>query len=720
MAAHRHWRLYITAPATAYINVGELEFHETVGGADVLAGGTASASSEYPGFPAANAVDDTIVSAWSAGAGPPTWWAYDFGLGVAKDIIEIKMYPRQGWTSRTPTEFDMQYSDDGTNWTTSFSVSITWSSEVWQTFPPPPPPANDPGGHRYWRCCMEYGVQGRDLLSFGTLKMLGSDGINRCGWGTPAASSSYSGWPVANCFDDGTGTCWVSNDNAPGWISYDFGLGKAYDITQIYAYTSQYTFRNPTEMIVQWSDDNSAWNDAWYITDWTWTTSQLWAKTTSFDIAAAHRYWRYWMTANAASSYPEIAETEMRIVVGGANQCGSGTASAMLNGDSWNTPAKGSDGSVTSFYAGYVGLALPQWWAYDFGSGMAKAIIEITLSSDSNNYGTESRLPTAFLIQASDDGVVWFNIAEETASAWSNNQTQTFIFGAPPTNNQNDGTSSGGLGFGGTVAEVGTTIYNDEESSGGLAFGGVGDISTPVNIQSDGISSGGLAFGGAVAEQWTNPWMVAIKGGTYRIAGVIYSLSNTMTYPGLGDIAALILTTAPPATPGLWRYDLLSIDAAGTITLTGGAEAAVPVMPATPANQVKLDHILRYYGQTSVVQTDIGKLYQAPALTRITAAASDTDLAWGELTSTITVQIFDQYGRPYTGGATINASIISGNGTIAPASQSTGGSSSAAFTYTRGGNDPGDQSPYLQFSSQAGPMATIFIILRNVAGDIMT
>ena len=207
--------------------------------------------------------------------------------------------------------------------------------------------------------------------------------------------------------------------------------------------------------------------------------------------------------------------------------------------------------------------------------------------------------------------------------------------------------------------------------------------------------------------------MVAVRGGTYRISGDLYTLSNTISYPGLGGIAALVYCDLAPTTVGHYRYDLLSIGAAGTITVTAGTEAATPVMPSLPAGEIKVNHVLRYYGQTSIEQADIGKLYNAPALARIEAVVTDDELTWGQNSTAITIKCYDQYGALYTGSKSVTATIESGNGTVSPTTKS-GKASSLSFTYTRG-----TESPRIKFASPTGPMTTIFIKLYDSNGDLM-
>jgi hypothetical protein len=281
-----------------------------------------------------------------------------------------------------------------------------------------------------------------------------------------------------------------------------------------------------------------------------------------------------------------------------------------------------------------------------------------------------------------------------------------------------DGTPTGGIVAGGEVVEVYSSTYTDAAASGGLVMGGE-EVSTAGPSLNEGISSGGLVLGSEVAEQWeTSPNnCVAVKGGTYRIDGTVYTLAEALTFTGLGAIAALVNVGDAPAAAGEYRYDLLSIDAAGTITVTAGAEASTPVMPTTPADEVKLNHVLRYYGQTAIIQADIGKYYQTPRLTSLTITITDGELAWGETSTAIAVKLYDQYGALYTGSTTINASLSSGNGTISPASVS-GTASTRSFTYTRGGTT-GDVSPVVYFSSPTGVFNMAFISLLDSSGDLM-
>ena len=285
-----------------------------------------------------------------------------------------------------------------------------------------------------------------------------------------------------------------------------------------------------------------------------------------------------------------------------------------------------------------------------------------------------------------------------------------------------DGTPSGGIVFGGQVVEVGSSAYTDPSATGGIVMGGesTSEIEPDENHQVDGACTGGIVFGGTIDEQWqAEPNnLVAVKGGTYRISGELYTKTETLSYPGIGSIAALVNCGEPPATSGYYRYDLLSIDTAGIITVTAGTEATTPVMPATPDGEVKLDHVLRYYGQTNIIQADIGKTWTTPQIVSLTATVADDELSWAETSTTIKIYCYDQYGMIYTGSRTVTAAITTGNGTLTPASKS-GSGTYFTFTYTRGGT-VSDVSPFLTFTNSAtGAFVTANITLLDSGGNPM-
>lgn len=122
----RYWRLVIQAIASSPAQVGELELHETAGGADVTGSGTAINGSGFlSGHGADKAFDNDPLNQWEYGftdTTPHAWFAYDFGTN--KNIVEIAITAYDN-ASRAPTSFTIQRSDDGIRWA---SPDITISS----------------------------------------------------------------------------------------------------------------------------------------------------------------------------------------------------------------------------------------------------------------------------------------------------------------------------------------------------------------------------------------------------------------------------------------------------------------------------------------------------------------------------------------------------------------------------------------------------------------
>jgi hypothetical protein len=120
MSAHRYWRIRMTATVGNAYAFAEIEFRTTAGVALPFSGGTASAAQVYqtPTYAADKATDGNIATLWSGtDTTQPQWWAYDYGVGNAIDVVEIKITARaDGSYNQAPTAFTPEWSDDGTTW----------------------------------------------------------------------------------------------------------------------------------------------------------------------------------------------------------------------------------------------------------------------------------------------------------------------------------------------------------------------------------------------------------------------------------------------------------------------------------------------------------------------------------------------------------------------------------------------------------------------------
>jgi len=124
--SHEYWRIYDYGDNGGFCQIREIEMRATVGGADQCTGGTATASSDNGFDVAANAFDDTANSWQTSASSGDHWVEYQFASPVV--VLEV-MLQAAGTPSRMPNKFHIQHSDNGTDWTTSFS----YEGQSWST-----------------------------------------------------------------------------------------------------------------------------------------------------------------------------------------------------------------------------------------------------------------------------------------------------------------------------------------------------------------------------------------------------------------------------------------------------------------------------------------------------------------------------------------------------------------------------------------------------------
>ena len=123
VGTHAYWRLAIMmSEGNSAVSVGELELRTTVGGSDVANGGTPTSRTVFssPTYDADKAFDNNSSTLWSAQYASD-WLRYQFVSPVK--IVQISVRARtDGFANTSPRDFNIQYSDDGTNWTTFWGV----------------------------------------------------------------------------------------------------------------------------------------------------------------------------------------------------------------------------------------------------------------------------------------------------------------------------------------------------------------------------------------------------------------------------------------------------------------------------------------------------------------------------------------------------------------------------------------------------------------------
>ncbi len=125
----RHVRVLGRSAATQYgYSLFALEAFDA-GGIDRARGGTATASSADPAYPAANAVDGSATTRWAVAREERTradsWLAVDLGAAVQLTGVTLT------WEAAYATSYLVQTSADGTTWTTAAAAPSTATLGSW-------------------------------------------------------------------------------------------------------------------------------------------------------------------------------------------------------------------------------------------------------------------------------------------------------------------------------------------------------------------------------------------------------------------------------------------------------------------------------------------------------------------------------------------------------------------------------------------------------------
>lgn len=137
MAAHRYWRIYITANnGDSYTGIGEVEFRDSSDADLTSPSMTVGQSSYFSSSVGANTVNNSFESVWvSGGSAMPQWVSYDFGSAVDPKSVAIACEAYAIGT-RAPKDFKIQFSDDGSSWADQASITgqTAWTADTFKVF----------------------------------------------------------------------------------------------------------------------------------------------------------------------------------------------------------------------------------------------------------------------------------------------------------------------------------------------------------------------------------------------------------------------------------------------------------------------------------------------------------------------------------------------------------------------------------------------------------
>lgn len=195
-------------------------------------------STETPNFPGANAVDGSYGSRWSSAYADPSWIRVDLGSTVTLNRVVLR------WEAAYGRAYQVQVSNDGTNWTTIFSTT-TGDGGVDDLA------VN--GSGRYLRM---YGTQRATQWGYSLWEIEAYAGTPNKALNKPVSVSSTetANFPGQSAVDGSPSTRWSSQYVDPSWIRVD--LGSAQSISRVVlrwetAYGRAYQ--------IQTSNDGSTW-----------------------------------------------------------------------------------------------------------------------------------------------------------------------------------------------------------------------------------------------------------------------------------------------------------------------------------------------------------------------------------------------------------------------------------------------------------------------------
>lgn len=141
------------------------------------------------------------------------------------------------------------------------------------------------------------------------------------------------------------------------------------------------------------------------------------------------RYWRIYVTD---TNYPTpghpadaVAIAEVTWVDRFGASVPKPTGVTVTAGSQYGSeaPSKAYDNNNATFWSGY-GPRIPDWIAFDFGSGAEFDFREVSMRARSDSYYTQA--PRDFQIQYSNDGATWTTYWSKAGIIWSAGLAQTF------------------------------------------------------------------------------------------------------------------------------------------------------------------------------------------------------------------------------------------------------------------------------------------------------
>lgn len=286
---HEWWRINVTSNNgdVSYVQIAKVElYNDQYTRFDETGGATVTDSSHFSSQVGANTIDETYNEGGSGGpwttAGSGTYpQTLTLQLTSAKAINAVMIRATTLDRNRLPATFDIQSSDDGSAWTTEWSVTTgatAWDDREARIFVNPgytsPSYSGSPyGAHAYWRL-MHLLSGGGFPFSCAEIEFRPTPSGSADTTGSAISDSDTGGFAKDNAFDLDNSTAWASTSGDFGYIGRHFG--SAIECAEI-AVRSRDASADQTVKLgcVQYSDDGIKWHTAWEVSSPSaWGTSE--------------------------------------------------------------------------------------------------------------------------------------------------------------------------------------------------------------------------------------------------------------------------------------------------------------------------------------------------------------------------------------------------------------------------------------------------------------
>jgi hypothetical protein len=278
--------------------------------------------------------------------------------------------------------------------------------------------------HRYWRVRGARLQGGVGNFSISTLQMRStSGGADQCSGGTAISDSVFDGTtPASNAFDGNDGTLWSSTTGGSNhWIGYDFGSAVNINEVRIVG-RSDYILANGTSLVVESSDDASAWTQEWahsLMGNWAAGEARVFTRPT---FSATSTRWRLLFTGSYLNDFASIAELAVYDTIGGSSNLATALNLAADTTYDGTVPVSNVvDGNTATFWTSGNGVPYPHWITVTLSSAAVVMEWKATARSD----GAHQLLPGITILQSSADGVIWTDLRESSYPGVTSGEVQT-------------------------------------------------------------------------------------------------------------------------------------------------------------------------------------------------------------------------------------------------------------------------------------------------------